>query len=152
MSKQLPDEYYQTLSEYLNKNQWKEADQATGRLMQQSSTDLLILDELWTRFSDGRFGFSIQSQIWQEVGCLIAAPPDYDYGWWWETGDSDVAEEKVHKFAQRVGWINNRSGWVGYESLDFSLNAPYGHLPLGNGRSMTSLIHRFSYIIAAKNL
>ncbi|MBD2093643.1 GUN4 domain-containing protein [Trichocoleus sp. FACHB-591] len=152
MSQQLPDEHYQTLSNYLESNQWKEADQATTLLMQQSSTDLLILDELWTRFSAGRFGFSIQSQIWQEVGCAIAAPPHYNYSSSWESGDSDFEQEKIDKFAQRVGWINNRSQWVGYEDLNFSLNAPYGHLPIGHGRSMGSLIRRFSYIVAAKNV
>lgn len=139
------------LLNYLGNNQWKEADQATDHLMRQSSTDLLILDELWTRFSDGRFGFSVQSRIWQEVGCLIATPPDYNYGLGWESGDSDVELEKVHRFAQRVGWMHDRGEWVGYESLAFSLDAPYGHLPLGDGRGVGSLVRRFSRIITAKN-
>ena len=138
---------YKALSDYLENNHWKEADQVTEHLMRQLSVDLLILDELWTRFSDGRFGFSIQSQIWQELGCIVTIPPDYKYGMAWETGDSDVALEKAHKFAQRVGWMNDLGEWIKYENLDFSLNAPYGHLPLGAGRGMDSLVRRFSRIL-----
>lgn len=135
------------LLNYLKNNQWKEADQTTDHLMRQSSNDLLILDELWTRFSDGHFGFSVQSRIWQEVGCLIASPPNYNYRLGCESGDSDVELEKAHRFAQRVGWMNDRGEWVRYENLDFSLNAPHGHLPLGDGRGIDSLVRRFSRIL-----
>lgn len=152
MPQQLPNEHYQALSNYLANRQWREADQSTALLMQQPSTDLLILDELWTRFSTGHFGFSIQSQIWQEMGCPIATSPYDNYASLWETGDSDVEREKVNKFAQRIGWINSNSEWIPYENLNFSLNAPHGHLPTGHGRGLDSLIRRFFYVIAAKKL
>ncbi len=30
--------------------------------------DLRTIDQLWVRYSNGRFGFSVQKRIWQSVG------------------------------------------------------------------------------------
>ncbi|BAZ18688.1 GUN4 domain protein (plasmid) [Calothrix sp. NIES-4071] len=141
------NEHYKTLSDCLENGQWETANQISRSLMQPA--DLPILDELWTKFSHGRFGLSVQSKIWRSIDCLIAAPPDYNYAACWESGDSDVQFERVENFAQQVGWLNSNGLW--YMNLDFSLNAPYGHLPLVEGNYKVDLILHFSYIITTIN-
>lgn len=115
---------YILLREFLKAGRWKEADQETLAVMvkaagreQENSldyesienfpcTDLCTIDQLWVKYSDGRFGFSVQKRIWESVG--------KDYG----------------KFGDRLGW---RKGmfwkWLDYNELTFSTNAPLGHLP-----------------------
>ena len=140
-SKHFPDEF-QALIDCLANNQWEEANRITERL--ECSRNLLILDELWTKFSHGRFGFSIQSQIWQEVGGFINPDPVSNpryYGYGWENGDSDSLSEARDRYLKRIGC----------GKFDFSLNAPPGHLPFGNGGSLERLIDRFSHIVAAQN-
>lgn len=67
--------------------------------------DLCILDNLWTHYSDGQFGFSIQAQIWQEL--------QRDYA----------------LFAEAVGWSMGKMDWRTYSELLFEITAPEGHLP-----------------------
>ncbi len=68
--------------------------------------DLCLIDRLWMEYSRGHFGFTVQSQIWQQQ--------QQDYG----------------KFAEAVGWaIAGGMGWRNYSDLIFHLRAPAGHLP-----------------------
>jgi len=94
----------QALINCLANNQWEEASRITESL--ESSEKLSILDELWTKFSNGRFGFSIQKQIWQQVGGYITSSLD-TYGAGWKTGDSDVEEKKYNTFLARVGCLES---------------------------------------------
>ncbi len=120
---------YTQLRDLLKAGQWKEADWETlnvmlkvagrvseGWLDSQSienfpCTDLRTIDLLWVKYSEGRFGFSVQKKIWQEVN------PDHQ------------------AFGDRVGW-RKRKGWftekewLYYNDLTFSLEAPKGNLPL----------------------
>jgi hypothetical protein len=74
--------------------------------------DLRTIDCLWVKYSDGRFGFSVQKRIWESVG---GKPGEYDYEIYCEFGD-------------RVGW-RVKGEWFVYSNIFFSLNAPQGHLP-----------------------
>ena len=68
--------------------------------------DLYIIDRLWNRYSESQFGFSIQAQLWNESG--------RDYA----------------LFADIVDWRQGSSdSWRSYSELDFTPNAPEGHLP-----------------------
>jgi hypothetical protein len=71
-------------------------------------TDLLTLNQLWLIYSEGKFGFSVQRQIWLSVGKNFA------------------------KLWPKIGWkINNN--WTRYpQEFIWNLNAPLGHLPLSN--------------------
>ncbi len=118
---------YSKLENLLKAKEWREADEETARLMlkvagreKQGSldvqdignfpcTDLRTIDQLWVKYSDGHFGFSVQKRIWLECGGKV------DY-------------ETECKLGDRVGWRKNGS-WVTYDERDFSLNAPRGHLP-----------------------
>ena len=126
--------HYSQLQHLLAMQQWKMADQETYAAMLKlynlsptaqlrpeqiadfPCTDLRIIDQLWLKYSNGRFGFSVQKAIWQK----------YDTLYW------DKAEV-WRVFADRVGWrmhhllIENR--WKRYAELTFNLNAPAGHLP-----------------------
>jgi eukaryotic-like serine/threonine-protein kinase len=121
---------YLKLDQLLAANNYKDADRETANLMLKimnrenesyltwddcknfPSDELRILDDLWVKYSDGRFGFSVQKQIWIDCG---GTP-----GVW----DSDVLE----KFADKIGWKKG-GNWLNYFDLTFNKNAPPGHLP-----------------------
>jgi hypothetical protein len=68
--------------------------------------DLCLIDRLWMDSSEGHFGFTIQSQIWQQQ--------QQDYA----------------QFAQTVGWaVSGGIEWRNYAELIFDLSAPAGHFP-----------------------
>ncbi|GAB4325699.1 MAG: hypothetical protein OHK0047_10720 [Leptolyngbyaceae cyanobacterium] len=124
---------YQQLETYLRNQQWRDADIETYRLMIQTVNkefgsyftvedlqtfpcpDLRLLDELWVKYSQGKFGFSVQKQIWIECG----RPMTYNDDW--------------KRFGDRVGW-RKEGDWLDYDNLIFDLNAPAGEFPLGAGR------------------
>ncbi|MFN6499969.1 MAG: GUN4 domain-containing protein [Nostoc sp. DedQUE01] len=113
---------YTQLRDLLKAGQWEEADRetlavmlkATGREQQGwlnseslrnfPCTDLRTIDQLWVKYSNGHFGFSVQKGIWESVG------KDYE------------------KFGDRVGWLR-KERWIKYSELTFQTNSPQGHLP-----------------------
>jgi uncharacterized caspase-like protein len=123
---------YSRLEEFLQGEQWKEAEQETtsmllravglvqeGRLYPESIENfpcevLAAIDQLWLRHSNGRFGFSIQKRIWEEVGSPI--DPNENYAQW-------------NEFCDRVGWrVNNRK--ISLNEVNFDISAKPGHLPV----------------------
>lgn len=127
----LPDDYTR-LRDLLAAGKWKEADDETRAMMLKSverertgwldedslgklpCSDLRTIDRLWVEYSNGRFGFSVQKRIYEEV--------QRD---WENLGD-------------RVGW---RVGgkWLNIIALTYDIKAPIGHLP-GCGAWVTSLV------------
>jgi hypothetical protein len=122
---------YDQLEKLLEQKDWKQADKRTSELMLKaagrekadyldinsintfSCPDLRTIDRLWVKYSDGRFGFSVQKRIWERVG-----------------GKPGVYDEEIHQtFGDRVGW-RVKGEWQG-SGLSFSLNAQPGHLPAG---------------------
>lgn len=113
---------YTQLRDFLKGGQWKAADSETSAIILQvagqvergwlddddienfSSVDLSIIDKLWLQYSKGRYGLSVQKRIWQNV------------------------EEDYLKFSDDVGWRLGKS-WLSYHELEFSTQAPLGHLP-----------------------
>ncbi|WP_051503176.1 MULTISPECIES: GUN4 domain-containing protein [Nostocales] len=114
---------------------WKEADYETYLVMIQAlgkkkndyftsdellnfpCTDLRTIDRLWVKYSNGRFGFSVQKEIYLSVGGKT---------------DGEYYKEAWDKFGDRVGWkVDNN--WIDYSDVTFSTLAPSGHLPLGGG-------------------
>jgi len=135
---------YKTLQNLLAHKKWQLADQETWDLMCQILSkslgsylfssdfenlpceELQKIDQLWTKYSGGRFGFSIQTEIYLDCDC--------DYG----------------QFCIAVGWnlfyaaSNNRN-------FTFNLSAPIGHLPANiwaggtqPGRYMKALSQKIS--------
>ncbi|MBO3464198.1 GUN4 domain-containing protein [Aetokthonos hydrillicola CCALA 1050] len=122
---------YTRLRDLLKAGNWKDADYETylvmlkvvGResgdwiideeLLNFPCTDLRTIDRLWVKYSNGRFGFSVQKKIYLEVGGI----PDGKY-----------YEEAWRKFGDRVGWRVNQD-WKLYSQVTFDTTAPVGHLP-----------------------
>ena len=130
---------YTLLRDLLKAQKWEEADEETLAVMLKAAgrekerslnpesienfpcTDLRTIDQLWVKYSNGRFGFSVQKRIWESVG------KDYD------------------KFGDRVGWRNEvNKEWLNYSELTFSLNAPQGHLPY----RMLGIFYFFIYVFS----
>ena len=94
-----------------DKNSWM--DVYPDDLLNFPKTDLRTMDQLWLNYSYGKFGFSVQKQIWIECG---GTPGKYD---------SIVAQ----KFSDRIGWKKDGIGWLNYSQLNFNINAPIRYLP-----------------------
>jgi hypothetical protein len=124
---------YSNLQKLLAAEKWEEADwetldvmlKAAGREKERHFTkdsinnfpcdDLRTIDQLWVKYSQGRFGFSVQKKIWLEVG-------------------GKVDRETECKLGERVGWRKGGS-WLRLTDLTFSKQAPRGHLPSSRGKS-----------------
>ncbi|AVQ70751.1 protein kinase [Microcystis sp. MC19] len=120
---------YRNLEDLLKRQQWKEADEETATVMLQVANrtkegwlgtkdidnfpceDLRTIDQLWLKYSGGKFGFSVQAKIYREL-----------------SGTREYNERVWNAFGDRVGWrVNN---WIySYWNCTFDLKAPLGHLP-----------------------
>lgn len=73
--------------------------------------DLRNIDRLWVKYSHGRFGFSVQKNIWQECG----SPTRYSKDW--------------ERFGDSVGWRVDGK-WISLANVKHAASAPQGHLPI----------------------
>lgn len=119
-------ERYGALVNYLANGRWREADEETYEVMTQVAggdltaqrlqefprEDLRIIDQLWVKFSGGRFGFSVQKLIYVEAGNPL---------------DGEYHKETWKQFCDRNGWLVNGNY---FDNLIFSTDAPNGHLPV----------------------
>lgn len=113
---------YTKLKHLLAKKRWKEADEETWVVLCKAShksvgsylfnsdidqlpcEDLQIINQLWLLYSGGRFGFSVQQQIYLAV------------------------EGEYTTFCDRIGWKVHNSNFSD-SALQFHSSAPIGHLP-----------------------
>jgi serine/threonine protein kinase len=120
---------YRKLRDLLAARKWREADEETRSIILQVANreqigwldlaeikkfpceDLRTIDQLWVKYSNGHFGFSVQKHIWQEVG-----------------GKPNADDQIWCRFGERVGW-RLKGDWLWWDNLTFTLNAPKGHLP-----------------------
>ncbi|WP_423241867.1 GUN4 domain-containing protein [Limnospira fusiformis] len=123
---------YSQLDRLLKSGQWEAADEETTKMMCRVAgktsrrylddddiknfpgEDLRIIDGLWVKHSRGRFGFSVQKQIYINCGGL----PDGRY-------PGDTIWER---YCGEVGWRVNGS-YISWSDCTFSAAAPLGHLP-----------------------
>ncbi|AFY86425.1 MAG: hypothetical protein CLLPBCKN_003076 [Chroococcidiopsis cubana SAG 39.79] len=124
---------YKKLQELLAAENFHAADWETIRLIQSVTgelelesitpeqirsfpcNELQVIDNLWRKYSNGRFGFSIQTQIYQSIGGSIETTINQDY-------------QIIESFGDRVGWRSNRK-WLKCDDLDYTLTAPIGCHP-----------------------
>lgn len=148
---------YTNLRDLLAAGKWKEADAETTRAMLQaakreeegwfryedidnfSCEDLRIIDQLWVSASQGKFGFSVQKEIYESLG-----------------GTREYNEEVWNKFGDRVGWRNwRKGGWLYYSDLTFGREAPKAHLPvflLGDPDRVDGSYNRWKILLSCKSL
>jgi hypothetical protein len=125
---------YTKLEQLLAAGQWKEANQETANKLldvagrQKEGTleiehiesfscpDLRAMDRLWVKYSNGRFGFSVQKRIYQSLG------------------GTKVYDEKVWSaFGEVIGWKQKgeKGDWlITGKELTWNTNAPEAHLPI----------------------
>ena len=132
---------YSSLQQLLAQKDYEEADRVTLQKMcelagpvavrrkwlyfsdvdQFPVSDLKLLDHLWLVYSEGRFGFSIQRELW------LSGRQDWERLW------------------PKIGW-KSANIWTRYPNeFTWDLTAPKGHLPLSNQlrgvRVMASLMN-----------
>ncbi len=74
--------------------------------------ELLNLDNLWLRYSNNRFGFSVKGEIYEAEG------------------------QNYRSFCEKIGYRVKRAGsmtWISGNRINYSNEAPKGHLPWVSG-------------------
>jgi serine/threonine protein kinase len=128
---------YSRLQQLLAAGKWKEADQETFKVMLQVAgreregrlriedidnfpcEDLRTINQLWLNYSNGKFGFSVQKEIYESLG-----------------GTTEYNQKVWEKFGDRIGWRKRGmfgmfgGEWVSYSDLTFNMQAPKAHLPI----------------------
>jgi hypothetical protein len=123
---------YTPLKELLAAENWKEADKLTFdlilRLANKEETgsidvasvaklscgELREINELWLKYSEGRYGFTVQKGVWERVSCKTVDEHIWtDFGWC-------------------VGWCGNDRKWLPYEEIGSSIFPPVGHFPVAS--------------------
>jgi serine protease Do len=133
---------YTKLEQLLAAGKWKEADgettnkmlEVTGREKEGwltyedvenfSCPDLRAMDRVWVKYSDGRFGFSVQKRIYQSLGGRLGHPkPPHPKEW--------------AAYGEAIGWKQRgeKGEWLSYSQLTFNTNAPSAHLPVPPGKA-----------------
>ena len=131
---------YSKLRGLLAAGNWKEADAETVNLMLQAAgrkkegwidlnsikkfpcIDLGTLDNLWLKYSNGHFGFSVQKSIWESL-----------------RGKADADGKTYAEFCDSVGW-HEQGDFFFYSNLIFDITAPKGHLPSGRAGDIALLV------------
>ncbi len=122
---------YSRLQQLLAARKWKEADQETTKVMLQVAgrqtegwlrtfdianfpcEDLRTIDQLWLHYSNGKFGFSVQKEIYESLG-----------------GTREYNQKVWEKFGDCVGWRKGGKWRTDYDNFTFNKEAPCGHLPI----------------------
>ena len=145
---------YSKLQGFLENKQWRKANDetrnlilsATGRsaigwitaddLQKIPCWDLKKIDDLWYKYSEGRFGFRVQLPIYIDTG---------------NRPGKLIADEAYNRFGDRIGWRKNNDWIIFIENLNFTENAPIGHLP--NPRPEYSITGgRLAYSVLAERM
>jgi len=119
---------YAPLQDFLIKEDFEQADRLTSSFLRElagesavqrgyvyysevksmTDVDLLTIDRLWTAYSRGKFGFTVQSRLLKSLGGR------YELLW------------------PRIGW-KKEGVWTRYpKSFTWDIKAPEGHMPLIN--------------------
>lgn len=114
---------YTRLRDLLNAGEWEAADRETadqmfkvmgkylwnvrsGDLLSFPCVDLKTIDQLWVKYSNGKWGFSVQKQIYVECGAKL----DGQYP------GNDICRE----FCRRVGWVKG-DHYLEYSDMTFDI-------------------------------
>lgn len=124
---------YAKLEDLLKAGRWRDADKETYRLMITTvgkeegqwfddedllnfpCEDLKVIDGLWVRYSQGKFGFSVQKKIYVECGAKLDGKYPGDKIW--------------DEFCDRTGWRKNGEHVYYRELHANSLLSPTGEFP-----------------------
>ncbi|MBD2107842.1 MULTISPECIES: GUN4 domain-containing protein [unclassified Nodosilinea] len=127
-------ERYQPLQRLLKTGKLREADEETVRVILQeagtpdredltpdavrlfSCSVLRVVDRLWTTYTGGRFGFSVQLQIYQSVGGTL---------------ESALIQDTaiLNRLGEQVGWRQDDQ-WKTIDQARHDLDDPVGCYPI----------------------
>ncbi len=120
---------FSRLDRLLKSKKFRQADIETGKIMLKVANrekegylrkedlenfpckGLQTIDELWLKYSQGKFGISIQYQIYQSLNST-----------------KGLSRNIYKSLGDRIGW-RSTGKWLSYEDLNFSQTVPSGHLP-----------------------
>lgn len=140
---------YTPLEELLQSGNWREANKLSNKLILKAvkkedsgwidrltmgnfpCQHLQTIDQLWVKYSKGRFGISVQKRVYQSLG----GKRQYDKRIWEAVGD-------------RLGWRVN-GAWLFEDDLKFDLTAPQGHLP---SVAVSGLLERGIYTLMSRGM
>ncbi|WP_341737390.1 serine/threonine-protein kinase [Microcoleus sp. CAWBG640] len=141
---------YINLRNLLAAKKWREADEETTRVILKVAgkeeegwldtesidnfpcEDLRTIDQLWVKYSNGRFGFSVQKRIYQSLPCG-KTPAEI-----WEAFGYRSPAKIPREIWEALRWYRVyrvyapiHIGWRGWflSLLEFNTKAPEGHLP-----------------------
>ena len=139
---------YEDLKQYLESSAWEQADKETARLMMTTlgkergqtlnshelldfpCEDLKTINNLWVTYSQGRYGFSVQKEIYLDYGGVA---------------DGKYHQEVSKRFGVAVGWskfshsLNNEEGDSWYFEVASSKRDARGHFPVDIFLSATDM-------------
>jgi GUN4-like len=148
---------YRRLRDLLAEGKWREADEETNNMILRVTNynsvedfatpvtakhtpceDICTIDRLWLKYSNGRFGLSVQSRILlgirEDALFILFRTPSEIKGNYYEEKKKKMELES--NFNKLIGWYapydDGSSGLKNYNDLTFSIHAPYGHLPTAN--------------------
>lgn len=121
--------HYLQLDDLLAARHWEQADRETERIMlaiaQREEEEWLTeedmgnfpcehlhcIDQLWLKHSHGKFGFTVQKRIYQNVG-----------------GTGNYIPEIWRAFGDRIGW-RRQGKWLYSSEIIYDITAPEGQFP-----------------------
>jgi hypothetical protein len=127
-------ERYQPLQRLLKTGKLREADEETVRvILQEAGTPnrddltpdairlfpcsvLRVVDRLWTTYTGGRFGFSVQLKLYQSVGGTLESALAQDM-------------DTLRRLGEQVGWRENDQ-WRTLDQARHDLEDPVGCYPV----------------------
>ncbi|HEY9852696.1 MAG TPA: GUN4 domain-containing protein [Leptolyngbyaceae cyanobacterium] len=152
---------YAKLNSFLASGDWRSADQETRSLMLKISNkeledeigglpdnpsinmygmasrhceDLQIINQLWMKYSNGKFGLSVQKSIWKSVGGRTSLPDKNalismdDPKRFFKSIEIDDEFNRAVRSSYRI--FESRVGWESKKSRIYDIDkAPIGHLP-----------------------
>ena len=137
------DELYSQLEDYLKEENWRDADKETtyifykvmilegyenwNELLEKFPREVFNkIDEMWIKYSNGRFGFSVQKHIVEKSYEEVSS-----WDWIrWNSNEFNGAFQ-VHVLKELEWYNGDDFAWNDcfYRDLNFSMNSKEGHLP-----------------------
>ncbi len=118
---------YFKMRDLLAEEQFKAADAEVKEVLvigdgnliyMQSCRDLEFIDSLWRYYSEGKFGFKVQAEIYNQI--------------------KGGRRTKYNLFSELVGWRKDKKD-VHYDDLVFNIEAPLGHLPYSSSQGYATM-------------
>jgi hypothetical protein len=125
---------------FLSAQKWQEADEQTKRIILKGNQSNLLMapqirqlplelldgiDQLWTGYSNRKFGLRIQQQIWQK----ILNPEKPRFGLFAKKVEPLTDSKAWNRFGCVVGWRSDDEKFLTDAKLNFSIKAPSGCFP-----------------------